>query len=87
MDATRPIREARNETQILAHVLFADQPNRYDTSGRDRDGGAEKALQHENAFGVVSQRPMSKIRGDRLGLVEPLMQREIVFCSATPFSD
>ena len=45
-DATDPVGEARDEAEVLDHVLFADQPYRHDASGRDRDGGAEKALQH-----------------------------------------
>src|SRR5260370_42034202 len=40
--------------------------------------------QHEDALGVVAQRPVAKIRRDRFGLVEPTVQRQIVFRSAAP---
>src|SRR5258707_6366950 len=82
MDATHPFGEARDEAEIFAPVLFADQPYGHDAPGRHRDGGAEKALEHKYALGVVPQRPVPKIRRDRLGLVEPLVKREIVFGDA-----
>jgi len=53
-DAAHPIREARDETEVLAHMLLADQPNRHHAAGRDRDCRAEEALQHEDAFSMTA---------------------------------
>jgi hypothetical protein len=69
-DAAHPVGEARDEAEILDDVLFADQSHRHDTSGRDGEGHTEEALQHEDAFGMVAQSPVTKIGGDRLGLVD-----------------
>src|SRR3546814_10632161 len=52
-DAPHPIGEARDEAEILAHMLFADQADRHHAAGRRGDGRAEKALQHEDAFGMM----------------------------------
>ena len=41
-DTANPIGEARNESEILDDVLFADQPDRDDTAGRDRDRRTEE---------------------------------------------
>src|ERR1700677_3936219 len=70
-DTAHPVGEARDEAQIFADMPFADQANRHDAAGRERDRGPEEPFQHENAFGVMPQRAMPKIRGNRLGLVEP----------------
>ena len=64
LDAPNPVDKARNETEVLHNVLLADQPNRQLAPSRDGDGGAEKALEHENAFGMVPQRTMPIVGGD-----------------------
>src|ERR1700693_2045167 len=84
-DAPHPVREARNEAEIFADMLFADQPHGHDAAGRQEDRRAEEPLQHEDAFGVMAQRAVPKIRGDRLRLVEPLMQRQKLLRRAAPF--
>ena len=81
-DAAHPVGETRDEAEIFADMLLADQAHRNDAPGRERDGRPEEALQHEDAFGVVPQGAVPKIGGDRLGFVEPVMQRQIA--SATP---
>ena len=78
--------EARDKAEILADVLFTDQAHRDDATTGYGDRGAEEALQHEDAFGVVAQCAMPKVRGDGLGLVEPLMQWQIVFGLGRPIS-
>src|SRR5580700_4881967 len=84
-DAAYPVREARDETEVLPHMLLADQPDRHHAAGRDRDRRAEETLQHEDAFGMMPQRAVPKISGDGFRLVEPLMQRQIVLGRAAPF--
>src|SRR5208282_2209515 len=84
-DAAHPIREAWDEAEVLADMLLADQPDRHHAAGRYRDRWPEEALQHEDAFGMMAERAMPKISGDRLRLVEPLMQRQIVLCRPAPF--
>jgi hypothetical protein len=45
-DGARPVREARNEPEVLAHVLFADQSDGHDPPGRERHRGPEEAFEH-----------------------------------------
>lgn len=75
--AADPVGEIREEAGVLAHMLLADQPDRYDAARGDGDRRAEEALQHEDAFGVVAQHPAPEIGDDHLGLVEPTMERQI----------
>src|SRR3546814_15509059 len=70
-----PVSEARDEAQILADMLFTDQSDGHDAAGRQRDRHPEEALEHENAFGVMPERPVAEVRYDRLRFVEPLMER------------
>ena len=63
-DAAHPIRETRDEAEVFVHMLLADQPDRHHAAGLDRDRRAEEALQHEDAFGMMAQRAVSKISGD-----------------------
>src|SRR5271166_2885161 len=56
VDAAHLIREARNEAEVFAHMLFADRSHRRHAAGRDRDRRAEEALQHEEAFGMMARR-------------------------------
>ena len=85
-DAAYPIGKARDEAEILQHMLLADQPDRHDATGRDGDGSAEGPLQLEYALRMVAQRAVPEVRRDFLRLVEPLVQRQIVFRCATPFA-
>src|SRR3546814_19091556 len=70
--------EARDEARILAYMLFTDQSDGHDAAGRQRDRHPEEALEHENAFGGMPDRPVAEVRDDRLRFVEPLMERELV---------
>src|SRR3546814_6665499 len=36
---------------------------------------------------MVAKRTMAKVVGDRLGLVEPLVEREVVLCDPAPFTN
>src|SRR3546814_1645774 len=75
-NAAHPVGETRHEAEILDDVLFADQPHRDNATGSDGDGRTEEAFEHEDAPGMVAKRTMAKVGGDRLGLVEPLVERD-----------
>ena len=49
-DAAHPIREARDETQILDDMLLADQADRNLATRRDGDCRTKEALGHEDAL-------------------------------------
>src|SRR3984957_14854896 len=83
-DAAHPVGEARDEAQIFADMLFADQADRHDAASRKLDRGPEEAFEHEDAFGVMAQGAMPEVGGDRLGFVEPLVERQIVLRRAAP---
>src|SRR5438270_565932 len=83
-DATDPIGEARDEAQILAHVLLADQPHWHYAASRQRNRRAEEPLKHENSFGMVSQGAVAKIGGNCLGLIEPLVKRQKLLGASAP---
>src|SRR3546814_4489746 len=71
-------------SDVCSSDLFADQADRHHAAGRRGDGRAEKALQHEDAFGMMAQGAVTEIGGDRLGLVEPLVERQIILGRAAP---
>ena len=70
-----------------AHVLLADQTHRNNPAIGIDEALAEDCLQHEYPLGMVPQRAVPRVCQDCLGLVEPLVQREIVIDRAAPFSD
>jgi len=45
----------------------------------------EDGFGHEDAFGVVPQRPVTEISGDLLGLVEPGMDGDVILRFTAPF--
>src|SRR3546814_20663420 len=65
-------------------MLFTDQSDGHDAASRQRDRHPEEALEHENAFGVMPERPVAEVRYDRLRFVEPLMERERVVRRPAP---
>jgi hypothetical protein len=69
-DRAHPVGEGRDEAEVQLHMLFADPAGRYDAPGRERQRRAVKRLQHEDALGVVPERPVPEIRGNRLRLVD-----------------
>jgi hypothetical protein len=65
-DALHPVREGRDEAEILDDMLLADTARGDDAAGRLGDGRAEDGLGQEDAFGEVAERAVPKIRGDLL---------------------
>ena len=77
-DAAHPVGEARDEAEVLNDVLLADKSDWNLSARRYRQRHAEEALGHEDALGVVSQRPVPDVRGDALGLVEKAVEGDVV---------
>lgn len=65
-------------------MLFGDPAHRDDLPGRQRQRDAEDGLRLENAFGMVAQRTMTRIRQDLLRSIEPLVDRQIVLHDPAP---
>src|SRR3546814_7422196 len=68
-------------------MLLPDKANGNYAPRRDGDRRAEEALEHEDALGVMTQCEVPEIRSDRLGFVEPLVERKIVLRLAATFED
>jgi hypothetical protein len=60
-DASDPIGETWDKTEVFPHMLFPDQPYWYNPTGAESDRCTEEPLQHEDTFCVMPQRTMSKI--------------------------
>src|SRR3546814_4739772 len=53
-DAADPVGEARDETEILADMLLADQPDRHDAARGDGDRRPEEARSEEHTSELQS---------------------------------
>ena len=69
-DGLYPVGEARDEAEVFLHMLFANPAGRDDAPGREGEGRPENRLGHEDALGMVAQRPVPKVRSDLLALVD-----------------
>ena len=63
-------------------MLFADLTDRHLAAVAVGKRRAEHARADEDALTVVTERPVADIGEMRLALVEPVMDREIIFRSA-----
>ena len=68
-------------------MLLADKSDWNLSARRYRQRHAEEALGHEDALGVVSQRPVPEVRGDALGLVEKAVEGDVVVRHTAPAAD
>ena len=84
-DGFHPVGEARDEAEVFLHMLLANPAGRDDAPGREREGRPQDRLGHEDALGVVAQRPVPEVRCDLLALVEPGMHRHEIVDGAAPF--
>lgn len=66
-------------------MLFADQPDRHDPAIAVGERGAKDRLEHEDALGVVPQRPVPEIADVGLALVEPVVEGLVIFRFTSPF--
>src|SRR6202140_1447961 len=49
------------------------------------NGYAKQFLRQENTLGVVAKCPVAEVREERFRFIEPVMNRQIVFCSSAEF--
>src|ERR1700685_3317662 len=68
-----PIRKRWNESEVFPDMLLAYTAGRDDPAGRERNRATENGLRHEDALGVVPQRPVAEIGDDFFRLVEPVV--------------
>ena len=83
----RPIGKGGDRAKILTNVLLADEADRNSPAVSIDDRRPEQGFQHEDALGMVPERAVPGVCEDGLGLVEPLVQRQIVVGLAAPFPD
>ena len=68
-------------------MLFSDEPDRDVPAVAVADRHAEDRLEEKNAFGMMPQGAVARIGDDLLGLVEPLVKRQIVLGITAPPAD
>ena len=69
-DGLHPIGKARDEAEVLLDMLLADPSRRNDAPGRECEAGTENRLGHEDALGMVAQRPVPEIGRDLLAGID-----------------
>jgi hypothetical protein len=79
LDLEQPILGCGNATQIFPNMLFSYIPDMGLFSVAVYDGYAKQFLCQKDALGMMTQSSVAEIRKERLGLVEPVVDREIVF--------
>ena len=83
-DEPRPVGKRGNEAEVFARMLLADETDRNRTTVGIDDRRAEQGFEQEDALGMMPQCAVPGIGEDRLRLVEPLVQRQIVTGRAAP---
>lgn len=80
-DGLYPVCEARDEAEVLLDMLLAHPAGRNDAPGREREGRTENRLRHEDALGMVAQRPVPEVGRDLLALVDYMdSMPTVAFC-------
>jgi hypothetical protein len=67
-------------------MLLTDISHRHIVPLAVPDRHTKDALSQENALSVVAESSMTNIRHDRLRLVEPLVNGQIIICDAPEFT-
>ena len=65
-------------------MLLANPASGDDAAGGVQHRAAKQGFGHEDALGVVPQRPMPKVRDDFFRLVEPGMNADVIVYRAAP---
>ena len=73
LDLQKPVLDRRDSSQVLQDMLLADEPDRKNSAGGERDRRAEEPLQHEDALRVVPQGPVSEVGEVLFAAVEELV--------------
>src|SRR3546814_7852231 len=63
-DAPDPVGERRNEAEIFADMLLADQPDGDDTPTGNMDCRSEEPLEHEDALRMMAECSMAEVRSE-----------------------
>jgi hypothetical protein len=84
-DCRRPIGEGWDEAEVLPDVLLSNPPGRDDSACGQRYRRPKNGFRHENALSVMAERAMPEVRSDLLGLIEPVVDAEIVINRTAPF--
>ena len=74
----QPVLDGRNPAKIVLDVLLADSSYRNGSAQAVCQRRSKDRLTQENTFTVVPKRAMADIGNVRLGLVEPVMYRQVV---------
>ena len=69
-EGLHPVGKTRDEAEVFPHMLLSDPTGRDDAPGREREGRPEDRFGHEDALGMVPQRPVPKVGRDFLALVD-----------------
>ena len=68
-------------------MLFADKPSGNHPTVDVGQSGTEQPFAKKNAFRMMSQGSMTKVRKEGLAFIEPLVNRQVVFNAATVPAD
>src|SRR5579863_9112888 len=86
-EALYPVGKARDEAEILQHVLLADQTHRHHPAGRDGNRRPKFPLEGEHPEGVMSEHSVTEISRDQFRrLIKKLMQGKKVLRRPAPFA-
>src|ERR1700758_3540892 len=79
LDLQQPILGCGNAAKIFPDMLFSHIPHGDLFSVAVHDGYAEQFPCQKNPLGVMTQSSMAEIRKERLRLVKPVVNWEVVF--------
>lgn len=85
-DLRQPVLCRRNPTQIFSHMLLPDIAHWYLPAVAVGDCDPEDALAQEDSFGMVPKSAMSKVWEDGFGLIEPVVDWQVILDFAAKLS-
>jgi hypothetical protein len=80
LDLQQPVLSCGNSAQVFPDMLFSYIPDWNFVSVAIHNGNSKQLLGQENALGVMAKCPVAKVREECFRFVEPIVDREIVFC-------
>jgi len=85
LDLRKPILCCGNSPQVLPHMLFPNVADWNLDSVIIVDGNTKDAFGEENPFGVMTEGAVAKVGENRLRLVKPMVDREVILGFAAEF--
>jgi len=79
LDSREPVLSRWDSSQILRDVLFPDVAHRNLLPFAVDDGNAKDSFTQENTFRVMTQPSMAEVSEECLRLIEPIMNRQVIF--------